>query len=168
MEDLGRVIIQWLHVTAGVMWIGGGFYTLLVQLPALLAAPPQARGPVSAELAPRQIRYILRLAELTIATGIANLIVTGRAGELTAPLGSRWAGAIGLGIVLAIVLYGIVRAVVKPAVERMLALGPKAAAGDPAAPAEIGRIIERIKRTGYAQIVIGLAIIFLMVLARFS
>lgn len=168
MEDLGRVAIQWLHVTAGVMWIGGGFYTLFVQLPALLAAPAQARGPVSAEIAPRQIRYLLRLAELTIATGIANLIVTGRASQLTEPLGSRWAGALVVGIVLAIVLYGIIRAVVKPAVERMLALAPKAAAGDPTAPAEIGRLIERIKRIGYVQIVIGLAIIFLMVLARFS
>src|SRR3989454_4189273 len=76
MEALLRIAVQWLHVSAGVLWIGGGVYTILVQLPALLAAPPAARGPAMAQLAPRQIRYILRVAELTVATGLLNLFVS--------------------------------------------------------------------------------------------
>src|ERR1700687_6462202 len=69
MDDLFRITAQFLHVFAGVLWIGGGFYTLFVQLPGLLAAPPAARGPVVAPLAPRQIFYLLRVAELTLADG---------------------------------------------------------------------------------------------------
>ena len=83
MDQVIRIGVQWLHVTAGVLWIGGGFYTIFVQLPALAAMPPAARGPAMAALAPRQIRYILRVAEATIGLGLINLFVSGRAQQLT-------------------------------------------------------------------------------------
>jgi uncharacterized membrane protein len=168
MDDLFRITTQFLHVFSGVLWIGGGFYTLLVQLPALLAAPPAARGPVSAQLAPRQINYILRVAEVTIATGLLNLIATGRAQQLTDPLSSRWSIVLGLGILLAIGLYVLVRVTVVPWTRRMLTLGPQAAAGDAAAATEVGQIIQRIKAIGRVQIVLGVLIILAMVTARLS
>jgi uncharacterized membrane protein len=54
IEAVFRIAVQWLHVTAGVLWIGGGFYTILVRLPALLASPPAARGAIMPNLVPRQ------------------------------------------------------------------------------------------------------------------
>lgn len=168
MDVLLRVIVQWMHVTAAVLWIGGGFYTLLVQLPAMLAAPPQARGPAMAQLAPRQIRYILRVAEITLVTGLLNLVVSGRAQQLGEPFGSRWAVVLLIGIILGIGLYAFVRAVVVPLTERMLALGPKAAAGDTTAAAEAGALVGRLRRIGYGQLAVGLVIILAMVAARFS
>src|ERR1700687_6275560 len=90
MDDPFRIPAQFLHVFAGVLWIGGGFYTLFVQLPGLLAAPPAARGPVMAQLAPRQIFYLLRVAGPPLATGVLNLFASGRAQQLQDPLGSRW------------------------------------------------------------------------------
>src|SRR5258705_151349 len=152
MGDLFRITTQFLHVLAAVLWIGGGYYTLFVQLPALLAAPAPARGPVMAQLARRQIFYILRVAELTLVTGVLNLFATGRAQQLQEPLGSRWSIVLGLGILLAFGLYGLVRATVVPWTQRMLTLGPKAAAGDAAAAAEAGQIIERIQMIGRVQI----------------
>jgi len=168
MDDLFRITAQFLHVFAGVLWIGGGFYTLFVQLPGLLAAPPAARGPVMAQLAPRQIFYLLRVAELTLATGVLNLFASGRAQQLQDPLGSRWSIVLGLGILLAFGLYILIRRTVVPWTEQMLTLGPKAAGGDAAAAAEVGQIMERIKVIGRAQIVIGTLIILAMVTARLS
>jgi uncharacterized membrane protein len=168
MDDLFRIATQFLHVFSGVLWIGGGFYTLFVQLPALLAAPPAARGPVTAQLAPRQIRYILRIAEVTIFSGILNLIATGRAQQLTDPLSSRWSIALGLGILLAVSLYVLVRATVVPWTYRMLTLGPKAAAGDAAAATEAGKIFARIRMIGRVQIAMGTLIILAMITARLS
>jgi uncharacterized membrane protein len=168
MGDLFRITTQFLHVFAGILWIGGGFYTLFVQLPSILAAPAPARGPVMAQLAPRQVFYILRVAELTLVTGILNLFASGRAQQLAEPLGSRWSIVLGLGILLAFGLYGLVRATVVPWTRRMLTLGPKAAAGDAAAAAEAGQIMERIQMIGRAQIVIGALIILAMVTARLS
>ena len=168
MEDLVRILVQWLHIASGVLWIGGGFYTVLVQLPGLAAMPLAARGPAIAALGPRQIRYILRVAELTLATGLVNLLLGGRARQLAEPLTSRWAVVMLVGIVLAVALYGSVRVLAKPLIERLLAVAPQAAAGDQAAAAQVPVIRERIRRLGLAQISIGAAILLTMVAARFS
>lgn len=168
MDDLFRLITQFLHVFAAILWIGGGFYTLLVQLPALLAAPAAARGPISAQLAPRQIFYILRVAELTLVTGFLNLFASGRAQQLSEPLGSRWAIVMLIGMLLAIGLYSLVRATVVPWTRRMLTLGPKASGGDAAAAAEAGQLMTRIRMVGRIQLAIGTLIILAMVTARLS
>jgi len=168
VDQVIRIGVQWLHVTAGVLWIGGGFYTIFVQLPALAAMPPAARGPAMAAFAPRQVRYLLRVAEATLVLGFLNLITSGRAQQLTAPLESRWGIVILVGIILALALYGIVRGAVKPLVERLLAAGARAATGDQGAAAEMGTLLPRIRRLGYVQLVIGVAIILAMVTARFS
>lgn len=168
MDEAIRIVVQWLHVTAGVLWIGGGSYTLFVQLPGLLAAPPQARGPVMEQLAPRQIFYLLRVAELTLFTGVLQIVSGGRAEELTAPLGSRWAGAIVLGIVGAVAIYVLIHAVAKPTVMRLLDVGRRAAAGDAAVGAQAPVLVARVRNVARVQIAIGIAVILLMVLARFS
>ncbi len=168
MDDLIRIVVQWLHVLSGVLWVGGGFYTVLVQLPALAAMPMTARGPALAEVGPRQVRYILRVAELTLATGVANVLLSGRARQLEEPFGSRWALVMVVGIVLALVLYGLARGMTKPLVERLLSIAPQAAAGDQAAAAQVPVLRERIRRLGLIQVGIGSAILFAMVMARFS
>ena len=168
MDDLFRITTQFLHVFAGILWIGGGFYTLLVQLPGLMAAPPAARGPVSAQLAPRQIFYILRVAELTLVTGVLNLFASGRAQQLQDPLGQRWSIVLGLGILMAFGLYILVRRTAVPWTQRMLTLGPKAAGGDAAAAAESGQLLNRIRAVGRIQLAIGTLIILAMVTARLS
>jgi len=167
MDVLLRVGVQWLHVTAGVLWIGGGFYTILVQLPALLATPPAARGAVMPSLVPRQFNYILRVDEFTIVTGLLNLFVSGRAQELTR-LDTRWSWAILAGIILAVGIYTATRATVVRWAYRMLEVGPRAAGGDPAAAAEMAAISGRISRFGYFQLTVGALILLAMVSARFS
>ncbi|MSQ37099.1 MAG: hypothetical protein EXR61_02145 [Chloroflexi bacterium] len=167
MEDVIRVIVQYLHVTAGILWIGGAFYTIFVQTPAIMAAPPQARGPVIAQLAPRQIFYILRLGEATIITGVLRIMVSGRAREIE-NLASRWTLSIVIGAVLTVILLGLGHGIVKPALKRMLTLGPSATQGDAGAAAEAGAIARRLKTLGYVQLALGFAIIFGMVTARFS
>ena len=168
MDDLIRIVVQWLHVLSGVLWIGGGFYTVLVQLPALAEMPMSARGPALMAFGPRQVRYILRVAELTLATGFGNLLLSGRARQLEQPFGSRWAMVMVVGIVLAFILYGLARGMTKPLVGRLLAVAPQAAAGDQAAAAQVPILRERIRRLGLIQISIGAVILFVMVMARFS
>ncbi|MEK7862649.1 MAG: hypothetical protein AAB295_05225 [Chloroflexota bacterium] len=168
MDELLRGVVQFLHVFTGVLWLGGGLYTILVQTPALMAAPPQARGPVMGQIIPRQVNYLLRLGEITIATGVLNVFTSGRARLLEDLFGSRWAMAIAVGAVLAIVLLGIGHAILKPSAMRLLDLGPKAAAGDAAAGAQAGAIVARLRKVGYAQIALGVLIIAAMVTARLS
>ena len=167
MEDFGRFIVQYLHVLSGLMWLGGGFYTIFVQSPALMAVAPPARGATLALLAPKQVTYLLRLGEFTILSGALRAVVSGRANELSS-LDTRWEIAILIGIVLALALLGIGHAILKPGVTRMLTLGPKAAQGDQAAAAEAEALVNRFKNLGYVQLGLGTVIVLMMVLARFS
>jgi uncharacterized membrane protein len=167
MEELGRIVVQWAHVLSGVLWIGGGFYTILVQLPALAAMPMPARGPALAAIGPRQIRYVMRVAELTIATGILQLFVNPHNRELLT-FSTRWSIAIVLGAVMAFVAYGLLRGPLRSAIERLLATAPIAAGGDEAAGKQVVVLRERIQRIGYAQMALGALILVAMVTARFS
>jgi len=167
MDAVFRIGVQWLHVTAGVLWIGGGFYTILVQLPALLASPPAARGAIMPNLVPRQLNYIFRVAELTILTGLLNLFASGRAQELTR-LDTRWSWAILAGIILAVGVYAMTRATIARWAMRLIEIGPRAASGDATAAAEMPQLGERIRRFGYIQISVGALILLAMVTARFS
>ena len=167
MDAVFRIGVQWLHVTSAVLWIGGGFYTILVQLPALMATPPAARGAVMPNIVPRQLNYIFRVAEFTILTGLLNLFASGRAQELTR-LDTRWSWAILAGMVLAVGIYAATRATVGRWALRLLAIGPKAASGDAAAAAEMPELGDRIRRFGYFQLLVGLLILVAMVTARFS
>ncbi|TMB60723.1 MAG: hypothetical protein E6I57_01745 [Chloroflexi bacterium] len=168
MDDLIRVTVQYLHVLTGVLWIGGGLYTLFVQTPSLMSAPAQSRGPVLGQLIPRQVNYLLRLGEITIATGLINLFASGKARLLENVFSSRWGIAIVLGAAMAIALLILSHTVIKPAAMRLLEVGPKAAQGDPAASMEVPAILERLRRVGQAQIALGGLIILAMVIARFS
>jgi uncharacterized membrane protein len=167
VDALLRIAVQWLHVVSGILWIGGGFYTIVVQLPAVLAMPPAARGPAMAQIVPRQFRYILRVAELTIFWGVVNVFVSGRAQQLLT-LDSRWAWSIIVGTLGAIFIYALVRARLGPWAVRMLELGPKAAGGDASAAAEQAALMGRIRRLGYLQLGVGILIVLAMVIARFS
>jgi uncharacterized membrane protein len=163
-----RLLIQYAHVFAAVLWIGGGFYTLLVQLPALMRVAPAARGAVMGEIAPRQVAYLLRAAEITIVTGFLNVLISGRLGDLGELARSRWGGVIFLGAVLAVALYVLIQMAVRPAMNRLLAVGRRAIEGDAAAGAEASATVERLRRLGLVQLAAGALILFLMVVARFS
>jgi uncharacterized membrane protein len=167
LEDLGRIIVQWAHVLGGVLWVGGGFYTILVQLPALAAMPMPARGPALAAIAPRQVRYVMRVAEVTIATGILQLFINPHSLELLT-FSTRWSIAIVAGALMAFIAYGLLRGPLRVTIERLLATAPIAAGGDDAAGTQVVALRERIQRLGYAQMALGALILVTMVTARFS
>ena len=166
--DVLRWLVQYLHVFSGVLWFGAGFYTVIVQLPALLTLPPRERMPAIVALGPRQIRYIVRLAEATIALGIVNAILTGRLARLGETLGTLWGWTIGIGFILAIGLYVLLQAAVKPALFRVVAVSRAASQGDTSGASELPALAQRIRTLGYVQMGVGAIIVLLMVTARFS
>ncbi|HYY54210.1 MAG TPA: hypothetical protein VFA01_02415 [Candidatus Dormibacteraeota bacterium] len=166
--DVLRWSIQYLHVLSGVLWFGAGFYTTLVQLPALLTLPPEQRMPAIAALGPRQMRYVVRLAEVTIALGIINALLTGRLARLGETIGTLWGWAIGIGAILAIGLYVMLQSRVRPAINRVVAVARAAQQGDASGTAELPALARRIRTLGYVQMAIGAIIVLLMVTARFT
>lgn len=83
------IIDRWLHIIAGVMWIGLLYYFNVVQVPGLAAAAADKGGPggagVTKYIAPRALLWFRWAAVATWVTGFAYLIaVYGHAGMLQA------------------------------------------------------------------------------------
>lgn len=74
-------LIVWLHVLAGITWIGLLYYFNFVQVPALAAAAKDQGGPggagISKYVAPRALLWFRWGAVFTWLTGAAYLLRTG-------------------------------------------------------------------------------------------
>ena len=72
---------MWLHVLAGVTWIGLLYYFNFVQVPALAAAAKDQGGPggagISKYVAPRALLWFRWAAVVTWLTGAAYLVPLG-------------------------------------------------------------------------------------------
>lgn len=86
---MGEIVVQWLHITAAVVWLGGKIFTSLALNPVLrLKATPEQRLELLAALG-RRFKY-LSWGSLTvlIITGVFN--VSQRVSSLDELLGSRF------------------------------------------------------------------------------
>lgn len=74
-------LIIWLHVLAGITWIGLLYYFNFVQMPALAAAAKDQGGPggagISKYVAPRALLWFRWAAVATWLTGMAYLLRSG-------------------------------------------------------------------------------------------
>ncbi len=77
--------IVWIHVFAGIVWVGLLYYFNFVQMPALEAAAADTRGPGSAGItkyvAPRALAWFRWGAVVTWLTGAAALLRYGLFGD---------------------------------------------------------------------------------------
>src|SRR5436189_1609467 len=95
--------LRWLHVTAGVMWIGLLWYFNFVQTPSMPKIPDEQKPAVSKVIAPTALFWFRWAAMSTIVTG---LIVAGMMGYLGQALSlQKGFHAIGLGMWLGAIMW---------------------------------------------------------------
>ena len=104
MEFITLGLGRWLHIMAGVLWVGLLYYFNFVQVPALAAAnkdtPPTAAG-ITKHVAPRALLYFRWAAVVTWLAGAMILgkmlvgVFTFQAGTGYYPIGiGAWLGTI--------------------------------------------------------------------------
>jgi uncharacterized membrane protein len=119
--------VRWLHVMAGIMWIGHLWYLNFTQTPTLPKIPQEYR--------PGVVRYVFREALFWLRWGAAATVVTGLVlawfmGELPDALKlgigdhNSHLTAIGLGIWLAILMAANVWIVIWPNQRKSMGLVP--------------------------------------------
>ena len=95
--------MRWLHVTAGVMWIGLLWYFNFVQTPSMPKIPDEQKPAVSKVIAPTALFWFRWAAMATIILG---LILAGMNGYLAQALSLQKAHfAIGLGMWLGAIMW---------------------------------------------------------------
>lgn len=170
MESLPYIIALYIHIGAGIMWIGALIYIRVVLLPTLNVVAPTARGPVLIELGPRSVRFALRVAEITIVAGLVMMVLIGRVTRIEHLFTTQWGLSILLGMVGALVIYGLGRAVTAPVTLHIVETLRQIAAGEaqPDAPAYLQALADQQRRVLNLQVLIAAVVVFTMAAARFS
>ena len=164
------MLVMFIHIGAGVMWVGGLAYLRFIVLPTLTSAAPTVRGPIMVELGPRTVRYMLRLAEITMAAGVLNIFLADRISSLNQLFITSWGGVIFFGLAGSLVVYIMGQAVTRPTTMRIVEILRAASAGGaPAdAPALLEALANKQRNMLTLQLAISTVVILTMAVARFS
>lgn len=124
------VILRWLHIAAGVTWIGLLYYFNFVQVPALKAAADDKGGPggagVTKYIVPRALLWFRWAALVTWLSGAAYLLHLGwLLSAFTFGLaGGAGHNAIGLGAWLGTIMLFNVWVLIWPNQQKLLGMKP--------------------------------------------
>lgn len=123
-------LILWLHVLAGIVWVGLLYYFNFVQVPALAEAAADTAGPdgraISRYVAPRALAWFRWAAVATWLTGFAYLGHTGNLGAfalgLLAEPVDTYQLTIGIGVWLGTIMLFNVWVLIWPNQKKVLGL----------------------------------------------
>ena len=101
IQELLSVTFRWLHIGAGVLWIGLLFWFNFVNIPFMATLEGETRKKVVLELIPRGLYFFRWAAMYTFVTGVLLLGLVFYMGGLMFVLGVTW--SIGAYVMLAVV-----------------------------------------------------------------
>ncbi len=102
--DMGwsRFFMRWLHVLAGVMWIGILWYFNFVQMPSMPKIPDDQKPAIGKVIAPAALFWFRWAALATVVTGVLLAWMSGYLGQALSL--SKGYHAIGIGMWLALIM----------------------------------------------------------------
>jgi uncharacterized membrane protein len=150
--------MRWLHVTAGVMWIGLLWYFNFVQTPSMPKIPDEQKPAVSKVIAPAALFWFRWAAMATIILG---LILAGMNGYLGKALGlQKEYFAIGLGMWLGAIMWFNVWFIIWPNQKKALGIVP----AEDAAKAKAASLAMMASRT---NLILSLPMLYCMVMQKY-
>ncbi len=132
-------LLRWVHVVAGILWVGLLYYFNFVQMPAVAAAATDQAGPGPAGIAkyvlPRALLWFRWASVVTWGSGVWYLVRTGQLLNafslgLLGGGDSHYGLTMGLGAWLGTILLINVWLVIWPHQKRILGLTPTKGASD--------------------------------------
>lgn len=140
-QVLGETVLRWLHVFAGIIWIGLLYYFNFVQIPTMPSIPAELKPGVSKYIAPSALFFFRWAAAFTVLFG---LLLAGHKGYLVEALTLEPTfRLIGIGMWLALVMAFNVWFIIWPNQKKALGL----VAADDATKAKSARIAMLTSRT---------------------
>jgi uncharacterized membrane protein len=162
-------LFRWLHVLAGITWIGLLYYFNFVQVPSFAELDPGARNQAVDKLASRALWWFRWAAAATLAFGILILAVQkeyGHDGGSQLTSSDYWKTAPGVsiatGILLAVTMFANVWLVIWPNQKKVIANARNVLAGGEADP-EAAAAARRGALASRQNTIFSFAMLFFMV-----
>ncbi len=73
----GAFVMRWLHVAAGIMWVGLLYYFNFVQMPSMAKIPDEQKPAIGKVIAPTALFWFRWAALATVVTGLAVAAMNG-------------------------------------------------------------------------------------------
>ena len=131
--DLWQAVFRWVHVLAGILWIGLLYYFNFVQIRVMPAIPAELKPAVGKHIAPEALFWFRWSALVTVLAGLAVAFTRGHAYAIEV-LSFGLAGGLtedqkgfvlmGIGVWLAIIMFLNVWGIIWPNQKRALGLVP--------------------------------------------
>ncbi len=158
--ELGIFILRWIHLLAGITWIGILYYFNFVQTPFFAEAEPGVRSAAIQKLVPRALWWFRWGAMFTFLVGLLMYL------EMLGPLGSAFfttskGVAITIGGGLGTLMFLNVWLVIWPAQKVVIASATQVAQGGQAIPAAATRA-RRAALTSRTNVVFSIPMLFYM------
>ena len=151
------IVDRWLHVLAGIMWIGLLYYFNFVQAAGVAAAKADGTaGGITKHIAPRALLFFRWAAVVTWVTGAAYLMRASHLSFADAFLLKGASATIGLGAWLGTIMFFNVWVLIWPNQKKVLGIVP----ADDAAKAKAARVAFLASRT---NTMLSIPMIFFMV-----
>jgi uncharacterized membrane protein len=154
-------LLRWVHILAGIIWIGMIWFVNFIQFAALDEADDAGRGLLHKLIVPRVAHTFRHAAHLTLASGVLLLISTGylldrwvfSSAVYIAPMRSvlLWSG-----VIAGAAMWGFVQFVIWPNLQIVLG------SGDAAAKAAAR---QRVRSFARINLVLSIPVTFVMVAA---
>src|SRR5688572_1098415 len=167
--DIFQIVVQWIHVLAAILWVGGFAAINFLVFPSLTVLPPEQQRRFGRALAPKLSRFFSIVAGTVMLFGIIRGTLLGPIKGLdilfATPYGLTWLAALIITIGLAVIGARIVG----PTAERMYNddslwdFGP----GQPP-PAGLLAHVQLLRTVGMIELVGFLVVFTLMILMRFG
>jgi uncharacterized membrane protein len=118
--DYVPALARWLHIMAGVMWIGLLYYFNFVQTPVMPTVPAELKPGVTKYIAPKALFFFRWGAAFTVLTGLILASLYGE--EKALLLNDSSNRLIGIGMWLALIMAFNVWFIIWPAQKKVLGL----------------------------------------------
>ena len=112
-RELASVMVRWLHVVSGILWIGLLYWFNFVNIPFGGTMDGETKKKVNPELLPRALYWFRWSAAYTAGTGLLLLIFVFYLGGLMFDQGMDWSGGSYLMIALVLLTFPIYDVVAK-------------------------------------------------------
>lgn len=128
-----QAVFRWVHVVAGILWIGLLYYFNFVQIRVMPNIPAELKPAVGKHIAPEALFWFRWAALVTVLAGLVVMILRGHAYAmevlsfgLTGGLvqGDQQYSLMGIGVWLAIVMFLNVWGIIWPNQKRALGIVP--------------------------------------------
>src|ERR1019366_9526911 len=95
-ESIEQIVLRWVHIVAGIYWIGFLSFFLLAMAPALKSLDPAIRAKVFPEVALRGLWWLRWSAMVTWLAGFRYFMILAKSDAVNAGRPHAWGGWIGI------------------------------------------------------------------------